>query len=42
MKDDSLLQEASANYKEVRAWWDECKDWMFYFKDQRVPVVFDF
>ena len=28
--------------KEVQAWWEQCKEWMLYFKGQSPPVVFDF
>ena len=27
--------------KAVQAWWDQCKDWMQYFKGQSAPMVLD-
>ena len=27
--------------KAVQTWWDQCKDWMQYFKGQSAPMVLD-
>ena len=28
--------------KAVRAWWEQCKEWMLYFKGQSAPLALDF
>ena len=28
--------------KAVQTWWEQCKDWMLYFKGQSAPLVMDF